>query len=86
MWDHQKAGKEESVFWGKTVGEVPVLYGGAKNPKKQKGGVIGMVVAEKNSRASGHPPTERHEKIIVNRTREYTSTFCPMGERVNEER
>ena len=32
LWDHQRGGKEHSIFWGQRLGDIPSLVGGAKNP------------------------------------------------------
>ena len=39
LWDHQRGGKEHSIFWGQRLGDIPSPLDGAKSPRNQPRGI-----------------------------------------------
>lgn len=74
LWDHQRGGKEHSIFWGQRLGDIPSLYGSAKNPRNQARGIAGNLRRE-SELSKGKEDGARRTRTIRNRPREYQKTY-----------
>ena len=74
LWDHQRGGKEHSIFWGQRLGDIPSLVGGAKNPRNQPRGFSGSVRSESGG-SKGKKDGTRRTRTVRNRPSEYKKTY-----------
>ena len=74
LWDHQRGGKEHSIFWGQRLGDIPSLMGGAKNPRNQPLGISGSVRSESGG-SNGKKDGTRRTRTVRNRPTEYKKTY-----------
>ena len=83
LWDHQRGGKEHSIFWGQRLGDIPSLVGGAKNPRNQPRGFQVVFVRRVGGRKARKTAHEGLEQCAIARVSTKRPTIPVRGLRLD---